>query len=277
LGYFGINDSKIKTDSKAAMDSKDCIFCGHELIYQNRYFGHLGTWSCGNCKKTRVSPNVSVDSIQLSPFDSKFQLDLGKEKIQVQMPLPGLYNVYNALAAASAATSLGAGAPAISHALRHTEPAFGRMEMLLVENKKIMTMLVKNPTGANQALEAIYSDAPSKKIAFILNDNFADGTDISWIWDIDFEYFKPEESLFVASGIRAEEIALRLKYAGVPVKSILVESNPIKAVEALAEKLETTEVGYLLPTYTAMMEIRGHFSSNTDELSNLGKVTKHGM
>lgn len=275
--YFGINDENIKTDSMAAMDSKDCVYCGHELTYKNRYFGHLGSWNCSNCKKVRPEPKVSVSKVELSPFSSKFEIDLGKEKLAVQSPLPGLYNVYNALSAASAAMSIGVGAPAISHALRHCEAAFGRMEMLLVDNKKVMTMLVKNPTGANQALAALYSDDSNKKIAFVLNDNFADGTDISWIWDIDFEYFSPGKSLFVASGIRAEEVALRLKYAGVPLKNILVEKDPVKAVRALASKLVETEVGYLLPTYTAMMEIRGNFTGSTDELCNLGKVTKHGI
>lgn len=276
-GYFGITDKNIKTGSRAAMDSKDCVFCGHELTYTARYFGHLGMWDCENCKKARPIPNVTVSNIQVSPFNSKFELYLGKEKIDVQLNVPGLYNVYNALAAASAATALGVGVPAISHALRYCEAAFGRMELLMVNNRKIMTLLVKNPTGANQSLAAIYSDNPKKKVALILNDNFADGTDISWIWDIDFEYFKAEDSFFVVSGIRAEELALRLKYAGVAAKNVILEKDPVEAASKLAEKLEVDEVGYLLPTYTAMMEIRSHYTSSTDELCNLGKATKHGL
>jgi UDP-N-acetylmuramyl tripeptide synthase len=276
-GYYGIVDASIQTKSKAAMDSKDCVFCGHELTYGARYFGHLGIWSCENCKKIRPQPQVTASNIKISPFSSDFSLNLGDEKLAVNLSIPGLYNVYNALAAASAAVSLGVGAPAISHALRYCEAAFGRMELLMVNNRKIMTLLIKNPTGANQALATIFSDGLDKKIAFVLNDNFADGTDISWIWDVDFEYFKLSKSLFVASGIRSEEVALRLKYAGVAIENIIQEKDPVKAVEQLAEKLESDEIGYLIPTYTAMMEIRGHFASSTDELCNLGKATKHGL
>lgn len=275
--YFGIHDEDINTDSKAAMDSKDCTACGRELEYATRYFGHLGIWNCPNCRSSRAITNVSVTDIELSPFHTDFKLRLPKEEISINLTVPGLYNVYNALAASTAAVTLGVGTPAISHGLRCCEAAFGRMELLNVNDRKIMTMLVKNPTGANQALAAIYSDRVDKKIAFILNDNFADGTDISWIWDVDFEYFKTEKSLFVASGIRAEEIALRLKYAGVPKESIIIEPESVKAVERLASKLKAEEVGYLLPTYTAMMEIRGHFATSTDELCNLGKATKHGL
>lgn len=276
-GYYGLNDSKINTGSKAAMDSKDCIYCGHELTYNNRYFGHLGDWSCDKCRANRPKPNVVASNIEMSPFASDFTLRLPEESIEVSLSIPGLYNVYNALAAATAAVSLGVGVPAISHGLRVCEAAFGRMELLKVKDRRIMVLLVKNPTGANQALAAICSHDPKKKIAFVLNDNFADGTDISWIWDVDFEYFKAEQAFFVASGIRAEEIALRLKYAGVPKDNIIVEKNPLKATETLADNLKADEVGYLLPTYTAMMEIRGHFAESTDELCNLGKATKHGL
>ena len=276
-GYFGITDEGLNTGSKAAMDSKDCVFCGRELVYRARYFGHMGIWRCDNCKATRSMPNIYATDIKLSPFNSTFSLHLGKEDINVCLSIPGLYNVYNALAAASAAISLGVGVPAISHALRNCEAAFGRMELLTLNERKVMTLLVKNPTGANQAMAAIFSDGSPKKIAFVLNDNFADGTDISWIWDIDFEYFKTENSLFVASGIRAEEVALRLKYAGVPKENIIFEKDSVKAVEMLASRLAAEEVGYLLPTYTAMMEIRGHFATSTDELCNLGKVTKRGL
>jgi UDP-N-acetylmuramyl tripeptide synthase len=275
--YFGIDDESISTGSKAAMDSKDCITCGRELTYRNRYFGHLGVWRCDNCKDSRPTLEVSVTKVRISPFQTEFELQLPSESLEVRLSIPGLYNAYNALAAASAAVSLGVGAPAIAHGLRYCEAAFGRMEIISVKDQKVMVLLVKNPTGANQALAAIFSDSPQKKIAFVLNDNFADGTDISWIWDIDFEYFKAEKSLFVASGIRAEEIALRLKYAGLPTENILIEKDSVHAVEILAEKLEGDEIGYLLPTYTAMMEIRGHFTSSTDELCNLGKVTKHGI
>ncbi|MDD3480753.1 MAG: Mur ligase family protein [Patescibacteria group bacterium] len=275
--YFGVEDQGITTDSGLAMDSKDCIACGHELVYEERYLGHLGKWHCENCKEKRQKPLVSASSIKVSPFVSKFELALPKENLKVEMPIPGLYNVYNALAAATAATVTGVGAPAISHTLRNCEAAFGRMELIEVEGKKIMVLLIKNPTGANQALSAIYSDGKPKKVGLFLNDNFADGTDVSWIWDIDFEYFKIAGSEFVASGIRGEDMALRLKYAGVDKKNYKLEKDINLATKELAKKLKKDEIGYLLPTYTAMIEIRNNFTVKSDELCNMGKVTKRGL
>ncbi len=275
--YYGIEDGAVKTDSEAAMDSRDCLYCGHELKYQDRYLGHLGRWKCTNCKKARKKPAYSASDVKLSPLSSVFNLWAGPEKIEIKMPLPGLYNVYNGLSAAAAASVIGVGVPAVSYALRHCKAAFGRMESIEVEGKKIMLLLVKNPIGATQALSAIYSDAKPKKVGLILNDNFADGTDISWIWDVDFEYFDLKKSRFLASGIRGEEMALRLKYAGVEKKDCLFEKDPVLAVKKLADLLEPGETGYVLPTYTAMTEIRGAFVSRKDRLANVGRATKRGL
>jgi len=275
--YYGLEDTEISTDSTAAMDSKDCMFCGHELEYESRYLGHLGRWKCPNCRRIRTKPHIWVSEISLEPLKSSYSLKLRREELKIEMPLPGLYNIYNALAAATIATLIGVGAPAISHALRNCEAAFGRMELIEVSGKKIMMLLVKNPTGANQALAAIFSDNKAKKIGFYLNDNFADGTDISWIWDVDFEYFDLAKTKFVASGNRAEDIALRLKYAQVDKNYLHSEKDIMIATEKLAELLDEGEIGYLLPTYTAMVEVRSHFASKDDQLCDMGKVTKHGI
>lgn len=275
--YFGLEDQKIKTDSVAAMDSKDCISCGHELSYENRYFGHLGKWSCKNCGIKRTEPLYKAGGITLSPKKSEFELAFKEEVAKITMCLPGLYNIYNALAAASVANVLEAGMPVISHTLKNCTAAFGRMEIIDVEGKKIMLLLVKNPTGANQSLSTVFSDKEPKKIALALNDNLADGTDVSWIWDIDFEYFGLDGSSFIASGIRAEEMALRLKYAGVKDENYLLIKDPVTATKELAKSLKGDELGYLFPTYTAMMEIRSSFSSKEDSFSDIGKVTKRGI
>jgi lipid II isoglutaminyl synthase (glutamine-hydrolysing) len=275
--YFGVEDDKVKTDSTAAMDSKDCIYCGHELNYESRYLGHLGIWKCENCKKARQTPIFSASQIEISPQKSIFELHLNNESVKIEMPIFGLYNVYNALAAAAVSSVLEAGLPVISHSLRNCEAAFGRMEIIDVEDKKIMMLLVKNPTGANQSVSAIYSDKKPKKIAFYLNDNFADGTDVSWIWDIDFEYFNLEGSQFVVSGIRAEDMALRLKYAGVSPDNYKINKDPVAATRDLASLLKDGEMGYLFPTYTAMVEVRSNFASKDDSLCDMGKVTKRGI
>lgn len=275
--YFGVNESKISTNSDAAMDSKDCTNCGHELNYQNRYFGHLGVWACPKCGLTRPKLNFEGANILLTPKSVKFDANLKNDKLRIEMAIPGLYNVYNALSAASVADTIGAGSPAISHALRNFSAAFGRMEVLEYKDRSAMVLLVKNPTGANQALAATLSDNAPKKILFALNDNFADGTDVSWIWDIDFESFNLKDVEWVVSGIRSEDIALRLKYAGVDVKKIIIESDPVAAFEKTAQLAKAGEMFFVFPTYTAMMEIRGKYALEGDKLAELGRVTKHGI
>jgi UDP-N-acetylmuramyl tripeptide synthase len=275
--YFGLNSNEISTTSKAAMDSKDCLACGHELEYSNRYFGHLGNWKCPNCGIARPKPTFVAEKIVLSPENVSFDAAMGQETLPIKMTIPGLYNVYNALSAAATAEVVGAKGPAISQALRNFSAAFGRMEVLDIADKKAMVLLVKNPTGANQALAAVLSDDKPKKILFALNDNFADGTDVSWIWDIDFECFNLSKVQFVVSGIRAEDIALRLKYAGINEEQIISEKDPVAATEKTAELADSKEMFFVFPTYTAMMEIRNHFAPKNDQLAELGKVTKHGV
>lgn len=274
--YYGIEDPKIATSSKAAMDSKDCIECGHEFDYVNRYFGHLGAWKCPKCGTSRPKLNFSAENIILSPESLTFEMSL-KEKLKIEMPLPGLYNVYNGLAAGAVAEVIGGGGPAVAQALRNFGAAFGRMEVLNIESRKVMFLLIKNPTGANQALAATLADARPKQILFALNDNFADGTDVSWIWDIDFESFDLSKHVFVASGVRAEDIALRLKYAGVDQKNITIEKDPVCAALFLAKLPNKGETCFIFPTYTAMIEIRNAYTPKEDVLSELGKVTKRGM
>ncbi|MDD3679166.1 MAG: MurT ligase domain-containing protein, partial [Patescibacteria group bacterium] len=275
--FFGINDKNLKAIGNAAMDSKDCLNCGHELLYDNRYLGHLGDWKCPNCGEKRENLKYFVSDVDLKPNFSTFVLNSGKEDLKIKMPMPGLYNIYNGLAAAAASLVLGIASPAISHSLHNCEAAFGRMEIIDVNNKRAMLLLVKNPTGASQALSAIFSDGRPKKIGLFLNDNFADGTDVSWIWDVDFETFNLKESTFVVSGIRAEDMALRLKYAGIEGDKIIINKNLVESVTVLTSLLDRDEMAYILPTYTAMIEIRGNFASKNDDLCNMGKITKRGI
>lgn len=275
--YFGLEDGEINSSSQVAMDSKDCISCGHELKYDNRYFGHLGRWSCANCNLKRAKLNYSVSEVSLSPSESIFEIKNTIDSLKITMNIPGLYNIYNALAAFSAASVFEVKMPVVAHTLRNSTAAFGRMELIDISGKKVMMLLVKNPTGANQSISTIFTDKKPKKIAFVLNDNFADGTDVSWIWDIDFESLDLSGSTFIVSGIRAEEAALRLKYAGVMPKNYRIINDPVEATKELAKSTANGEIGYLFPTYTAMMEIRSSIVSDDDTFSNIGKVTKRGV
>jgi len=275
--YFGIEDKNINTSSTAAMDSKDCTECGHELIYGNRYFGHLGVWKCSNCEMVRPALNFRAGEIEITPKTSKFKLGMPKEVLSVEMQISGLYNVYNALSAAAGAEVLDSGGASIASALRNFSAAFGRMETFEAEGREAMLLLVKNPTGANQALDAVFSDKKPKDILLALNDNFADGTDISWIWDVDFESIDLRGTRFVVSGIRAEDMALRLKYAGIQKEFIVIEKDIVESVHKIIEQTKKGDTCYIFPTYTAMMEVRSVFADKSDELSELGKVTKHGV
>ncbi len=277
VGYFGIEDHELgRATSTAAMDSKDCVICGHEYVYEARYFGHLGVWHCPSCGATRPTPEHTASRVKLTPHDSAFSYS-GREHFDISLGLPGLYNVYNALAAASVAEQVGVAREPIASALRAFSAAFGRMERVTVQGTPATLLLVKNPTGANQSLAAVYSDDRPKTVVFALNDNFADGTDVSWIWDVEFEVLDLPRSRFVASGIRADDAAVRLKYAGLPAERLEVVHDPVQACRRAAELAPEGEEIAVLPTYTAMMEIRGAYAPHGDALAGLGAATKRGL
>jgi lipid II isoglutaminyl synthase (glutamine-hydrolysing) len=277
VAYFGVEDPAVGTaTSTAAMDSKDCVVCGHEYVYAARYFGHLGIWHCPSCGATRPAPSHSASHVALSPHSSSFVYG-GRTSFEVTLGLPGLYNVYNALAAAALAEEVGVAAEAIVSALSAFSAAFGRMERVTVDHTPAMLLLIKNPTGANQSLAAVFSDDRPKTIVFALNDNFADGTDVSWIWDVEFEAFDLPSSRFVASGIRADDAAVRLKYAGLPPDRLEVVHDPVDACRRAAQLAAAGEEISVLPTYTAMMEIRGAYAPQGDALAGLGAATKRGL
>ena len=168
-------------------------------------------------------------------------------------------------------------AGAVTSALSEFSAAFGRMERISVDGTGAMLLLVKNPTGANQSLAAVFSAEGPKTIVFALNDNFADGTDVSWIWDVEFEAFDLDAARFVASGIRAADAAVRLKYAGLAADRLEVVADPIEACTRAARLAPDGGEIAVLPTYTAMMTIRGAFAPHDDALAGLGASTKRGL
>jgi lipid II isoglutaminyl synthase (glutamine-hydrolysing) len=173
---------------------------------------------------------------------------------EIALPLPGLYNVYNALAAAALALTLGATLDQVADGLRAVSPAFGRAETLLVDGRELSILLVKNPAGANEVLRTLVLEDGEHDLFAVLNDNIADGRDVSWIWDADFEVLAPRVRRATCSGTRAAEMALRLKYAGVPADRLAVEPN----LDAGLDRALSVGAGplYALPTYTAMLALR---------------------
>lgn len=256
--YFGIHDEKLEAKSDLAIDIKDCLTCGHELVYPHRYYGHIGLYVCENCGFARPKTDITAKNIKLSPENSAATVSISKESENLSLPMTGLFSLYNALAALSTGNFMKVETKTMLRALNKLTPAFGRMESFEIQGKKAVIHLVKNPTGFNQVLEAIAQNRKNKTVLIALNDNFADGTDISWIWDTEFELFKTGFRKIVVSGIRSEDLRLRLKYADVTSRFIITEKDLKKALDTAVYETTVGETLYILPTYTAMLEIRNN-------------------
>ncbi|MEJ7825640.1 MAG: MurT ligase domain-containing protein [Solirubrobacteraceae bacterium] len=254
--YFGVQDDGVALDGLAhASDSKHCRRCGAPYVYDAVYLGHLGRYHCPNGDGPRPEPEVWASAIALDGTrGAAFDLHVGAQRARVTLALPGLYNVYNAVGAAALAHALGASLEAIARGLAATRAAFGRAETVLVGDRELAILLVKNPAGANEVLRTLALDPGELDVLAVLNDRTADGHDVSWIWDADFELLSDRVRRVTCSGTRAAELAVRLKYAGVPAERLHV-------VPALADGLDgalSDGDGRLvaMPTYTAMLELR---------------------
>jgi UDP-N-acetylmuramyl tripeptide synthase len=256
--YFGIEDaSQALPELQHAFDAKHCRRCGHPYAYERAFVGHLGHYSCPNCGAERPRPEVAATAIELLGMaGSRSTVRTPAGEIQLQLPLPGLYNVYNALGAVAAGLRLGVAPERIAAALGGMRAAFGRVETIAVAGKPVSILLIKNPAGANEVLRTLRLEAGSEPIDLwiALNDRIADGRDVSWVWDADFELLAGGVRRVVCAGTRAPEMALRLKYAGWPTDSIEV----VPEIEASLDRAVASAPGRLfaLPTYTALMELR---------------------
>ncbi|HET9476813.1 MAG TPA: MurT ligase domain-containing protein [Dehalococcoidia bacterium] len=254
--YYGLETPPEGAALEHAADARWCTSCGAELVYAAVFYGHLGHWRCPKCGNERPKPDVTVTEIASGADGMKLTLRLPDGLISLATPLTGLYNASNILAAAAGAAAIGIRKPAIEQGLASFTAAFGRQERLTVAGREVQVILAKNPAGLNQVLRTITgADAEERDLVFFLNDDIADGRDISWIWDVDFELLAGKTRAVTASGRRAWDMALRLKYAG--LETVLrVETD---ASEALAAALRGTPQGhtlYVIPTYTAMLSVR---------------------
>jgi UDP-N-acetylmuramyl tripeptide synthase len=256
--YFGIEDaSQALPELQHAFDAKHCRRCGHPYAYERAFVGHLGHYSCPNCGARRPAPAVAATAIDLRGMTgSQVTLRIPSGEMRLKLPVPGLYNVYNALAAVAAALELGVPAETIVSALESMRAAFGRVETIDVDATKLSILLIKNPAGANEVLRTLMLEVGESKLDLWigLNDGIADGRDVSWIWDADFELLARGVRRVVCAGTRAPEMALRLKYAGWPESLIEVEPD----IEHSLDQTLSTSDGRLfaLPTYTALLELR---------------------
>jgi len=257
--YFGIEDGgcALATLPDAA-DSIHCLRCAHPLIYDAVFASHLGRYRCAVCGLQRPAPQVRAEHIAITENSSTVRVRAGDRQLTLQLALPGLYNAYNALAATAAALALGIASTSIEQAVADFRAAFGRVERLRVGDKDIALFLVKNPAGFNEVLRTLFSGNHRQNVLIIINDLLADGTDVSWLWDVDFEMMQGKVAQAAVSGIRAADMALRLKYAEAqPVTGqTLVEPDIAHAVSRALDMTPTGETLYILPTYTAMLAVK---------------------
>jgi len=256
--YFGIDDDGMAVDRmQHAADSKHCRRCGAPYVYDAIYLGHLGRYRCPTGDARRPDPQVRASLIELRGTRSAaFTLTTPNGEARVELPLPGLYNVYNALAAAALGHALGSPLEDVVAGLQSVEAAFGRAEIVtLPGDVDLAILLIKNPAGANEVLRTLVLEPGDHDLLAVLNDNIADGRDVSWVWDADFEVLAGRLRRVTCAGTRAEELAVRFKYAGVPEDRIAVEPELDRAFDSAADGARGRL--YALPTYTAMLELRG--------------------
>lgn len=254
--FFGVADDAVALAALPhASDSKHCRRCGAPLTYDAVYLGHLGRWRCPRGDSARPAPAVFATDIRLEGTrGAQITLHTPLGASEVRLGLPGLYNVYNALGAAALCTALGIGLDDIVAGLEAVRAAFGRAETVRVDGHDLAILLVKNPTGANEVLRTLALEPGEIDLLAVLNDNVADGRDVSWIWDADLELLAGGVRRVVCSGTRAAELALRLKYAGIDEARLTVVDDLEAALDtALADAGDRL---YAMPTYTAMLALR---------------------
>lgn len=231
--YFGLDNKKIgQSELQHAVDSTYCPNCNSKLSFEIVYFSHLGNWQCLKCSLKRPKLNMLTSAVY---------------------PLPGIYNRYNTLAAILVAKKIGIDEKITQQALKNFQPAFGRQELVQVNNKKVHLFLSKNPTSFNESLRTVV-ELGAKNLLIVLNDRIPDGRDVSWIWDVDVEKLVDNIKNIVVSGDRTYDMALRLKYAS--SSKFKIEENLKKAIYLSLKQTSNTETLYVLPTYSAMLEVR---------------------
>lgn len=262
--YFGVDEPALDTGSlQHVADSKDCPVCGTALEYELVYMGHVGTYRCPNCDFARPEPAYRASEVRMDgPRGADFLLETPVGSRGIRLDLPGLYNVYNALAAAAVAGESGVGIEEIAAGIEGFGGAFGRVERVKAGDKEVFLLLIKNPVGFNEILRTFVAGssdaAAAENVLIAINDRDADGRDVSWLWDVDFEMLseaRPADGKpFMVGGIRATDMAVRLKYADLPVGPVIEDRK--RAIKSAIEATPPGETLYVLPTYTAMLEIR---------------------
>ena len=254
--YYGLDAATGDQSERELSDARHCLKCGAVYRYRYHTYAHLGGFYCPQCGYARPEPAVAVTAIEsMSASGTRVRLRIGDKEQTVRIGLPAVYNIYNAAAAVTAYRAFGLPVQEAVDSLGDVRSCFGRMETFDLGGVPVQMILVKNPAGCNQALEYLEALEQPFAAVFCLNDRTADGHDISWIWDAEYERFveKSQVQAIFVSGERAEDMQLRLKYAGVPEERVTMEKDSARLVERLrASKLQV----FVLPNYTSMLALR---------------------
>jgi lipid II isoglutaminyl synthase (glutamine-hydrolysing) len=256
--YYGIDSDRYATrTTQHAADSKHCANCGSPLTYEYYLFGHMGLYRCPQCGSARPEPIVAATDLEMDGMEgTRCTLRFPGGTTRLYIPLPGLYNVYNILAAMTAGLGLGVAPGTIIGAIEDFTAAFGRVERVEAGDRSILMILAKNPAGFNEVIRTLTTEPGRKDVLLALNDNIADGRDVSWIWDVEFEMFAGRLNKVVCSGIRAYDMALRVKYSELGEESLAVEPDLESALDDGLAMVIPGGTLYVVPTYTAMLDLR---------------------
>jgi lipid II isoglutaminyl synthase (glutamine-hydrolysing) len=240
-----------------AADAAICRRCGASLEYDELYLSHLGAYRCPNCGYERPHLDYGATDIQLKGLESgSLTLQTGEESLEITANLPGLYNYYNITGASAAALALGMPGWVVEAAIKEFESAFGRLERVEINDRTLVLALIKNPTGFNEVLRTLAMSEMTEPVMIVINDLDADGRDVSWLWDVDAEHLADVEAPLYTAGIRSGDMAVRLKYAGIPEDRITPLGDLDEALDQFIEAVPEGKTAFILPTYTAMLHLR---------------------
>lgn len=261
--FYGVNTPIYKTRVEEVSDAPYCIKCKSEYVYDYVTYGHLGGYRCPKCGYARPLPQVAVEEVLASDTEhSEVVVSLDGKRFDTNINLPGGYNIYNAVSAMAAGKALGLDPELVSKSLSQFACGFGRMEKFDINGRSLRMILIKNPAGCNQVLNFLTDSTEPFLFAACLNDRSFDGKDVSWIWDVDFEKLTDMGELLTGvyvSGVRADDMAARFKYAGVPVEKLKVFRTYDELLKAC---LAQDKPVFVMPTYTAMLDLRATVSKN---------------
>lgn len=266
--YFGVAEKKINLPQVIHVaDVRYCLDCGSKLIYKAITSSHMGHYRCSSCKLKRPTPQISASKLTFSSdFSTSVNVGIDGETIKLTYPLPGLFNVYNILATVCVAKVLEISPVDLKERVTKFSAAFGRFQRIQIGNKNILLFLIKNPTGANEVLRTL-ANRGNLNLLIALNDKVADGRDVSWIWDVNWEILKSQTQKVVVSGIRAWDIATRLKYASFKLSKNSIHENIFYSIKYSLSLMNNKDTLIVLPTYTALISVQG-------ALNKLGESTK---